>query len=297
MELSPQEIDYKTQLNEHTADKIVEALFANTNISQILTSDTYKEIIILFLFSGNPNEESCEFKIFQKIFKICETTTPTTKTQKTLRCIFIDKIFDNTETHVFKFGNNLSYAINIGNFAYVNRNITKILGENVFCIGIHPQHYPLPKIDELIIDYTYYIPRVKRATQEDIDSERYDMYRFFNLYVNRQILYVFRGNPESLINYNTEFPITNSTIQKYTFKSPIIIIFCTSESKPYINIDTVFKKGIELFHYTTDDENKINLNQMRIKDDTKYVFNDCPIIKSSIGTANATYVGTSVSTG
>ena len=140
---------------------------------------------------------------------------------------------------------------------------------NTYFIGIHPQHND-PSKDTKKLNMSISPYRMRNYTSNEKDK-KFGMYEFFNnCWINKKVLYAFRGNPEYISGNN----ITNSSLS-IEFKPPVVVIFCVSETEKYKDIHSIFEKGKSIFNLPKNEEGIINLNHMTVKDKDTYVFYAC----------------------
>ena len=267
-DISPYLNLYNELLNSNTARYIVDSLIKYTDLIDALT---HKEIIrFIFLFSGP--KPDCEFEIC-KILKVEYGID-------NLFVILVDINNPKEDSNYKK--NKESYGINklgFRDFYSLNNDFTHLLERTgklflqkyTYCIAIHPQHNSLAKA---IINKNNKFAESKKLLI-------YGMYDFFNKHwLNKKVLYVFRGNPEYYESEKDfkllkELSLATNNFTSIVFKPPVIVIFCTSVEEQYIDIHTIFNKGESKFNLPKDGDGYIMLNEMTVKNNDDYVFNDC----------------------
>lgn len=220
-------------------DHIVNALKENI-IGEPEEKHKSFNITMLCLFSGQT--PTCEYYICKKLKELYIF--------ETMNVILIDiycpasLIKTDTDINIKIYKDELKKNFNIDNvtcynFAKLNElfNEGLILDENTYCIGLNPQHNKKPPEGT-----PYGKPSDKIFPGHPDYNIHLGMYEFFNKYwLNRPVLYAFRGNP------------------------PPIVIFCPTVDQPYEGLTKLYSLTGENFDinkvFNMNNNNKVLKNE------------------------------------
>jgi hypothetical protein len=256
---------YNELLNISTAKYIVKALCDYEDLKIRTSKSINNKIHIVFLFSGV--KPDCEYEICRKIKDLIPESN-----------IFITLVdINQPDKDSIYFTNKADYGIDkietliFSQLNWFYKVCPKRFIPNTYFIGIHPQHND-PSKDKKKLNMSSSPYKIRNYTSNEKDM-KFGMYDFFNnCWINKKVLYAFRGNPE----YTTGEIVTNSSLS-VEFKPPVVVIFCVSENETekYIDIYSVFEKGKSIFNLPKDEEGLIKLNDMTVKDNSVYVYDAC----------------------
>ena len=220
-------------------DNIVKALRENI-IGEPEEKHKSFNITMLCLFSGKT--PTCEYYICKKLKELYRF--------KTMNVILIDiycpEPLIQTDADIIKniHKKGLTKKFNIDditcyNFANLNELLNKglILDENTYCFALNPQHNKKPPEGT-----PYGKPSDKIFPGHPDYNIHLGMYEFFNTYwLNRPVLYAFRGNP------------------------PPIVIFCPTIDQPYEGLTKLYSLTYKNFNinkvFNMNNNNKVLKNE------------------------------------
>jgi hypothetical protein len=256
---------YNELLNISTAKYIVKALCDYEDLIKRTETSNNNTIQIVFLFSGP--KPDCEYEIC----KIIKDKIPDSRIDITLVDIHQPNEDSIYITNKKEYGINTVQMISFSKLNLFHKMCPRRFKPNTYIIGIHPQHDALTK---KILNTSSSPYKMRSYTSNEIDKIL-GMYEFFdNCWLNKKILYAFRGNPEDEDN------IKDLSLNSIEFKPPVVVIFCNTETEKYIDIQSVFEKGKSIFNLPKNDD-ELQFNKMTVKDNSTYVYNACNLTQSA----------------